>query len=234
MCNKWNKDLYEKYIMYLKSVSEENYKNFHSKLCFTKYEILGIRLPIQRKIVKKIIKTDIVDYLKYCQANYYEEVMIEGLVIASIEDETLFDTYFLPFINKIDNWAICDSFCNSLKIIKKNPQKYFKLAINLSLSSAEFISRTGLIIILNFFIDKKYLKKIFILLDKIKSDKYYINMAESWLICEIYTKYPQEAKQYLLSNKLNKFTHNKAISKIRESYRIPQEEKDYLNTLKRK
>lgn len=234
MFNNWTKETYTEYIQYLKGIAEEDYKNFHSKLCFTKYEILGIRLPLQRKLVKEITKTNIEEYLKHCQSKYYEEVMIEGLVIASIKDEYLFDKYFNKFIYKIDNWGICDSFCNSLKIVKQNPDKYFDIAIDLSLATEEFISRTGLIMILNFFIDKKYLKRIFSLLDKIKSDKYYVNMAQSWLICEIYTKYPEETQKYLLKNKLNKFTHNKAISKIRDSYRVSKEEKAYLNTLKRK
>ena len=74
----------------------------------------------------------------------------------------------------------------------------------------------------------------FNLLDNIKSDKYYINMAEAWLICELYIYYEEETTNYLKNNQLNTFTHNKAISKIRESYRISKENKDYLNTLKRK
>lgn len=58
-------------------------------------------------------------------------------------------------------------------------------------------------------------------------------MAEAWLICELYIHYPQVTERYLKNNKLNTFTQNKAISKIRDSYRINKEEKDYLNTLKR-
>ena len=59
-------------------------------------------------------------------------------------------------------------------------------------------------------------------------------MAESWLVCELYTKYPEETTKYLKKNKLNKFTQNKAISKIHDSYRVSKEEKEFLNTLKKK
>lgn len=230
----WTKETYQEYINYLITLKEEKYKEFHSKLCFTKYEILGIRLPIIRKISKQISKTNYEDFFKYTKSKYYEEVMIEGLVISTIKDELIFDKYFNKYIHKIDNWGICDSFCNSLDIVTKNPPKYFNLCKELSLSKEEFISRVGLIIILNYFIKKEYLTDIFNILDSINSDKYYINMAEAWLICELYIYYPQETEEYLKNNKLNKFTHNKSISKIRESYRISKETKEYLNTLKRK
>lgn len=229
----WNKQTYQEYINYLKSISEIEYKEFHSKLCFTKYEILGIRVPKLRNIAKHISKTSYQDFFKLCKKNYYEEVFIEGLVISHIKDENLFLEYFYKYITKIDNWGICDTFCNSLKIINKNPSKYFQISKELSLSQEEYISRVGLIIILDFFVKEEYLQEIFSILDSITSDKYYINMAQAWLICELYIKYPQPTEEYLKNNKLNKFTQNKSISKIRESYRVTQASKDYLNTLKR-
>ena len=86
----WTKETYQEYIKYLISIKEEKYKEFHSKLCFTKYEILGIRLPIIRKIVKQISKTNYEDFFKHTKSKYYEEVMIEGLVISTIKDEAIF------------------------------------------------------------------------------------------------------------------------------------------------
>jgi len=230
----WTEKTYQTYIEYLISIKEKEYKEFHSKLCFTKYEILGIRLPIMRKIAKQIFKTNYEEFLNLTKSKYYEEIMIEGLVISQIKDEQVFDKYFNKFINKIDNWGICDSFCSSIDIVENNPNKYFKICKELSLSNEEFISRIGLITILNHFIKEQYLNDIFYILNTINSDKYYINMAEAWLICELYIYYPQQTEKYLKNNKLNKFTHNKSISKIRESYRISKDKKDYLNTLKRK
>lgn len=230
----WNKENYKNYIEYLKSISEPKYKEFHSKLCFTKYEILGIRVPKMRKIATDISKTDFENFLQFCKNDYYEEVFIEGLVISNIKDESTFQKYFYNYISKIDNWGICDTFCNSLKIVNKNPKKYFDISKELSLSEEEFISRIGLVLILNFFVKEEYLKDIFLILNSVKSNKYYINMAEAWLICELYIKYPQETEVFLKDNKLNDFTQNKSISKIRDSYRITKETKEYLNTLKRK
>lgn len=231
--NTWTNKTYKEYIKYLKSISEPKYKEFHSKLCFTKYEILGIRVPILKNIAKKILTTDYQSFLKFCEETYYEEVFIQGLIIANIKEENLFLSYFKDYITKIDNWAICDTFCNSLKLVNSNPEKYFTICKELSLSKEEYISRVGLVTILNHFIKEEYLKEIFNILNTINSDKYYINMAEAWLICELYIKYPQPTEEYLKSNNLNKFTQNKSISKIRDSYRITKEKKEYLNTLKK-
>lgn len=230
----WTKELYKEYINYLQSIKEDKYKEFSEKLCTSKYEMLGIRIPLLRSIAKKICKTNYIEFLELCEDKYYEEVLIEGLIISNINDEAIFDKYFNSYIKKIDNWAICDSFCNSLKIVINNPNKYFKLATKLSKSKQEYTCRVGLIIILNFFIKKEYLIDIFNILDSIESDKYYINMAEAWLICELYINFEKETERFLKNNKLNKFTQNKAISKIRESYRVTKEKKEYLNSLKRK
>ena len=230
----WNNGKYREFIEYLKCLQDEKYKEFHSTLVLnSKYEMIGIRVPIMRDIAKKISKSNIEDFLKYVQDKYYEEIMIQGLVISHIKDENTFYKYFKEFINKIDNWAVCDSFCSSIKIVEKYEEKYFKEAIKLALEKSEFISRVGLIIILNHFIAKDNLKDIYDTLNKIKSDKFYINMAEAWLICEMYIKYPKETKEFLGNNNLNKFTQNKAISKIHDSYRVSKEEKEMLNDLKK-
>ena len=230
----WNKENYKEFIDHLISIKDEKYKEFHSSIVLnSKYEMIGIRLPIMRDIAKKISKTNIEAFLKYIGNYYYEEIMIEGLVIALIKDEEIFYKYFKEYIKKIDNWALCDSFCNSIKIVRKYEDKYFNEAINLSLSNDEFISRVGLVIILNHFINKDNLNIIYDTLNKISSDKFYINMAEAWLICEIYIKYPNVTIVFIKNNNFNKFTQNKAISKIRDSYRITKEEKDLLNKFRK-
>ena len=159
--------------------------------------------------------------------------MIQGLVISHIKDEKIFYKFFKEYIKKIDNWALCDSFCNSIKIVKKYEQKYFEEAIKLALNGNEFISRVGLVIILNFFISQDKLNTIFETLNKIQSDKFYINMAEAWLICEMYILFPENTSFFLEKNNLNKFTQNKVISKIHDSFRVSKEEKEKLNNFRK-
>ena len=227
---KWDKENYKKFVKYLIDMQDTKYKEFHSSLVLnSKYEIIGIRVPIMRNIAKEIAKSNIEEFLKYAQNKYYEEVMIQGFVISHIKDEKIFHKYFKDYINKIDNWALCDSFCSSIKIIRKYEEKYFEEATKFALDKKEFISRVGIVLILNHFINQKNLEKIFNLLNEIQSDKFYINMAESWLICDMYIKFPKETESFLKKNNLNKFTQNKAISKIHDSYRVSKEEKELLN-----
>ena len=231
---KWNEDNYKKFIKYLINIQDLKYKEFHSSLVLnSKYEIIGIRLPVMRNIAKEIAKSNIEEFLKFAQNKYYEEVMIQGLVISHIKNETIFYKYFKKHTKKIDNWALCDCFCSSIKIVRKYEDKYFKEAIKFALDENEFISRIGIVLILDHFINKKNLNTIFDTVNKIKSDKFYINMAEAWLICEMYIKYPKETTEFLKKNNLNKFTQNKAISKIHDSYRVSMEEKELLNNYKK-
>ena len=231
----WNTQTYQSLIQYLITQKDIKYKEFHSSLVLnSKYEMIGVRVPNMRKIAKEIAKSNIEEFLKYAQNNYYEEIMIQGLVISHIKNENQFNKDFKEYIKKIDNWALCDTFCSAIKIVEKYEDKYFKEAVKMSLNKEEFISRVGLVMILDHFINENNLGVIFDTLNKIESDKFYINMAEAWLICEMYIKYPKETTVFLQKNNLNKFTHNKAISKIHDSYRVSKEEKEYLNALRRK
>ncbi len=224
----WNENNYQKYIEYLKSLSETKYKEFNNRLVTTKYEMLGIRLPILRKIAGEIFKGNYEAFLNICKNTYYEEILIKGLVIGKIKDIDELMLYFDDYILLIDNWAINDSFCNSLKIVNKDPDCFFNIVKRLIKGSYEYQVRVGLIILLSFYVKEEYIEEIFKILDSINSDLYYINMAEAWLICEIFTKYPENTIKYFENNNLNKFTINKAISKIRDSFRVSKEKKDYI------
>jgi len=94
----WNKKTYREFINYLKTLSDLKYKDFQTKIVNTKLEIIGIRTPIIKDIAKKISKTNIEDYFKLVNNDYYEEVMIYGLILAN---SNLLDKYFIDFINRI-------------------------------------------------------------------------------------------------------------------------------------
>ena len=231
----WNSKTYKEFINYLDSIKDNKYKEFHNSLVKdSKYEILGVKLPILRNISKDISKTNIEDYLNIDKGLFYEEIMLEGLVISKIKDEKTFYKYFNSYIDKIDNWALCDTFCNSIKIVEKYPDKYYKIALELSKSSKEFRSRVGLIMILSHFINEDNVKEILELVNNIHSDKYYVNMAIAWLIAEIYIKHRKEGLEFIKNNDLDKFTQNKTISKINDSFRVSKEEKEELKKYRKK
>lgn len=229
----WNKKTYQEFIDYLKSIREEEYKKFSEKITFTKYEMLGIRLPELRRISKEISECDYQSFLKVSESTYYEEVMIYLLVIANIKNISELMIYFDHAIALIDNWALCDTFCNSLKLVNKNKEYFLTKIDKLMNSNKTYHIRVGLILLLCFYVEEKYLDLICKYLDCIKSDEYYVNMAEAWLVCEIFIKYENVGLKYLEHNELNKFTINKSISKIRDSYRVSKEMKEYILKFKK-
>ncbi|MCI8394382.1 MAG: DNA alkylation repair protein [Bacilli bacterium] len=230
----WQEEHYKEYEKKLKERQDVSYRNFHKRLTETKYEILGIRVPICRKIAKEIAKTDVLAFLDRAPNNYYEEILIEGFVLETILEEEIFWAYFKRFLPKIDNWAICDSVCSSFKRIAKK-REYYWPRIQVLLNQKEpFTIRVGLILLLDYYLLPTYLKKIENQLDRIKSNHYYVNMAMAWLLAEMYIKYPKETEEYIKTAKMNDFTINKTISKIRESNRISKEEKDRLLQYKRR
>ncbi len=230
---KWTKKEYQNYLKYLKEIKEEDYAKFSKKIISTEYQMLGIRIPMQRKIAKEIQKGDVTSFLSCCGNNYYEEVLIEGLVIAGLKEKEVFEEYFEPFLLKIDNWAICDSVCSGLKIISKYPSFYFS-KINEWLQRKEpFTVRVGLVLLLNFYMIEEYIPKILDLVSTIHREEYYINMAIAWLVAEITIRFPDMGLSFLKEKKLDSFTQNKTISKIKDSYRVSKSDKEKLNFYKK-
>ena len=225
----WNKDKYKEYLSYLEKISDKDNIEFSKKITMTNYEVLGIKTPILKSIAKDISKTDIESFFKYTGNKYYEEVMIEGFVLSSIKDPDLFMKYFEKFILKIDCWAICDSCISSYKIMKK--YDFSNYAYSLILDSREFIIRVGYIILMDYYIDDEHIKEILKLSLK-ESNYYYVNMAIAWLLSVCFIKYRVNTLELLKSKKLSPFVQNKTISKIRESYRVSDEDKELVNKLK--
>lgn len=230
---KWSKEDYQEYIEYLKNLKDEKNQLFMKKTVTTKYEMLGIKMPIQRKIAKEIQKGNVVSFLSNCQNNYYEEVMIAGFIIASLQEQD-FAKYLPSFLPKIDNWAICDSFCNSVKCISKNKEKYLNKIQDFLNSPYEYTVRVSLVLLLNFYVEENHIPKILSLVDNLNREEYYINMAAAWLLAECYIKAKEITLPYLKQNHLSKFVQNKTISKICDSYRVTKEEKDALKKLRYK
>jgi len=220
---KWNKKTYKEFIDYLKSLSDLKYKDFHSKIANTKLEIIGIRSPILKDIAKKIRKSNVEEYFKLVENNYYEEVMIYGLVLSNTE---YLDKYFIDFIDRIDNWAICDSFVSSLKIINKKLGKYWIYINSLIDLNNEFRTRVAIVIMLNYYLIDDYIDRVLYVISNIKTENYYVNMAISWLLSLAIVKYENKVIELFKQKKLSKFVQNKAISKIQDSYRIKKELKN--------
>ncbi len=212
------------------------YRDFHKKIVATKYEIIGIRLPKLKEISKQLLKKYDLDYLlDNLNNHYYEEVMLEGLLIANAKIDDDRRTKLIDKYNpKIDNWAICDTFCSSLKVVKKNQDYYLKYINKYLNSKKEYYLRFGIVILLNYYINDNYYKMVYDIYLNTKSNYYYVNMAIAWGYSYLFIKYFEETRKFFIDNKdkIDKWIYNKAIQKSVESFRISKENKDILKKMK--
>lgn len=220
----------------LLNISEEKYKKFTENLIPGCENFLGVRTPVLKNLAKKIIKEGRGEEYALCDDMYYhEEFIVQGMVIgflkADFEEKRKFVEKFIP---KIKNWAVCDNFCSVFKVPKKDKEKVWEFLEKYFVSKEEYEVRFAIIMSLKHFMCEKYLEKIFIKLDNLKNNNYYVQMGAAWVIAEGFTKYSEITLKYILKNNLDNFTHNKAIQKICESLRVDSRTKEYLKSLKRK
>ena len=227
--------LNEKIRKKLFELSDEKYKKFHSGLCPNVDNIIGVRVPILRNYAKEIVKNEDVEaYLENAQNDYYEEIMLQGMVIGMAKfTVTETQEHLKKFIPKINNWGVCDTCVAGLKVIKNNKREFWNFLKPYLKSEKEFELRFSIVTLLDFYIVPEYIEQILIELDKIKHDGYYVKMAVAWTLSICYVKYPAKTRMLLEKNTMDDFTHNKTIQKIRESYRVSREEKEELKSWKR-
>ena len=216
-------------------LSDQQYQKFHQKLCPNTSNIIGVRLPLLRNLAKEVSKGDWREYIKTAKDEYYEEVMLQGLVIGYAKgDISEILSYISAFVPKINNWAVCDSFCNSLKITKKYMDIVWEFIDKYLHSSKEFEIRFAVVMLMSFYINEKYIDRILLLLDRVKHQGYYVKMAVAWAISVCYVKFEDKTLKYLNNNSLDDFTYNKSLQKITESIRVDKETKVKIRGMKRK
>lgn len=219
----------------LLELADPKYKEFHSGLCPGTDNIIGVRVPVLRNYAKELIKEhEINELLKQIDNQYYEEIMLQGMLIglAKQEFETM-QNQIEEFVPKIDNWAVCDVFCAGLKSTKKRKEEMWHFIQKYLLSDQEFEIRFGVVMILDYYIEEKYLEKDFKIFDSITSQAYYVQMAVAWAISICLIKFYDETISYLKIANLDDFTYNKALQKAIESYRITDDRKEKLRQMKK-
>lgn len=221
----------------LQNLVDDEYAKFNKKLCpDTKKEMLGIRVPLLRKLAQNIVKEyDWKAFLNQADDNCFEEVLLQGLVIgyAKMEIDEKLD-YIQWFVPKIDSWSISDTFCPTLKIKSEDLRKVWDFILTYFESSKEFDVRFAVIMMLDYYLTDEYVDNVLEKLDQVSHEGYYVKMAVAWCLAEIGIKFNEKAMNYLKSdNHLDTFTFNKALQKMRESYRIDSKQKEILKQMKR-
>ena len=226
---------YQDFLNELYKLQDLKYKEFHGKLIMSN-ELIGVRTPELKRIAKIIARSNYEEFFKENKHELYEENLVHGLVLGYLklgfnELKQLVDE-FIPYI---DNWAVCDMTVTNLKVYKKNKTKdiVFNEIKSYISNNNPWINRFGYVLLLEYFIEEKYIDEIFELSENYQ-DEYYVKMAIAWLISMCYIKHKGRTLTFLKKHKLDVWTHNKSIQKIIESSRVSDEDKIMLRGLKRK
>lgn len=201
-----------------------------------KYEILGIRTPILRKLGKTLAKQEglslLDDFFNYSEVPYYEEVLLMYFTYAGLSNKLDFDTniYYLDKLLKYNNsWATNDALVTTLSIRDEEKSLYWSYLLTKISSSYPFDVRFAIITFMSYFLDEEYTVKGLNLITETHWDHYYINMAVAWTMATALAKQRLLTLPFYFENKgINPKVMRMAINKAIESYRVSNEDKETL------
>lgn len=213
-----------------------NIKSIKKELNKIKRTTFGISIPELRKFAKQIAKSDYISFIENNDFSSYELKLLHAFVLGYIKSDiqTLLK-YFKDFIPQVNDWAVNDSLCQNFKIARKYPEKVWEFLIRYKNSKKEFESRIVSVMLLSHYLNDEYINRVIKVLDELKTDDYYSQMGVAWAVATIMGKYPNKCLEYLKSDncKLDKITYNKALQKIRESFRVSEGIKKTTKTMTR-
>lgn len=211
----------------LKNYAEKDFADFQKKLIPTKATILGVRTPVLRKLAKAY-KENFEKIFSF--PDEYFEVTFIKLSVAALQPYERFVEILPECVAKIDNWATCD--CFKAACIKRRKADFLSVLEKLFSHGGEFYERYVLVALLSNYVEEAYLPVIAEYLRKANDEAYYVHTGAAWLTAEVIVKHYDEGVKLLKARVLSPKTHNKAIQKARESFRLTTEQKEFLNSLK--
>lgn len=228
----WSQDDYEEFVNYLKSISDEKYKQFSDGLVPGDNKSLGVRVPQLRAAAKKISKGNYTEFLNCEIGDYREEIIVYGLVMTNIKCEYReLMGYVKLYTEKIRDWETCDIV--SFKRLKKYTDEMLGDIKYFIYSDNPWCVRYGFGMLMEFCLEDKYIDRVFDYAASVNSNFYYVQMMQGWLTATAMAKCREKTIEFLRDNKLNAVTQNMAVRKIRESNRISKEDKELVLSFKR-
>lgn len=223
----------------LMELQDLKYREFHSGLSPNVEHIIGVRVPLVRAYARELLKQYPVEQLlAEIGDQYYEELLLHGILIGLCKEQdfSVVAGYIRDFVPLINSWGVCDTFCAGLKISKKHRDEMWSFIQPYFSSKREYEVRFAIVMLLDFFVDEEHIEEDLEILNRIKSDAYYVQMAVAWALSICLIKFYDRTKAYLLSTtcSLDLFTYNKTLQKAIESYRIMPDQKDELRGMKKK
>lgn len=214
---------------------DQKYGDFLSKLVpnMPREAFIGIRSPEYKKIIKEVhteAEEEIEKFMNSLPHEFQEENSLQVMLISEIKDYERCVAALEQFLPYINNWAISDGV--GAKTFDKNHHKLILKISEWIKDDAPYTKRVAMLLIKKYFLDEDFKPEYLSWAAEIRSDEYYVNMMTAWLFADALVKQWDSAIEFLKTRQMDTWTHNKAIQKARESFRITPEQKEYLNSLK--
>ncbi len=212
---------------------DEKYRELQKKLIPTadKDSVIGVRTPDLRKYAKQLYKEN--DYQEFLDAlphKYFDENQLHAFIVSEIKDFDKCVAEVQRFLPYVDNWATCDQM--SPKVFKKNRQELPAIIKDWIASDRTYTIRFGIGMLMEHFLDEDFDPVYPEMVAAVRSEEYYVNMMTAWYFATALAKQYDAVLPYIEEQRLDAWTHNKTIQKAVESYRITDEQKEYLRSLK--
>ncbi len=217
------------------SMQDEKYRAFQCRLMPTvdPGRVIGVRTPLLRSLAKELQGTAEADsFLTSLPHVYYEEDNLHGFLIVGIKDLDACIAAVEAFLPYIDNWATCDSLVP--KVFKGCLDKLLPHIDRWLESEHTYTLRFGIKMLMDLGLDADFDPSYPAAVAAVHSQEYYVNMMRAWYFATALAKQYEAVLPYIEQLRLDKWTHNKAIQKSIESYRITPEQKVYLKSLRLK
>ncbi|MBR5336511.1 MAG: DNA alkylation repair protein [Lachnospiraceae bacterium] len=214
-------------------LQDVKYRDFQVKLIPTvdPERVIGVRTPELRKYAKDLLRRgDYQDFLDDVPHKYFDECQLHAFIISGMKDYEACLREVEKFLPLVDNWATCDQM--SPKVFKKHRPELLESIKKWIASKETYTIRFGVGMLMEHFLDEDYDKSYPEMVSKLRSEEYYVNMMTAWYFATALAKQYETVLPYIEKKKLDARTHNKAIQKAVESYRITPEQKEYLKSLK--
>lgn len=217
---------------FLLSNQDNKYRDFTLPLLpnIDKDTFIGVRLPIIKKYAKELDENSKVEFLNSLPHYYHEENLLYAFILSNIKDYDTFIYYVDLFLPYVSNWSVCDTICN--KHLNKHKPQLIKEVYKWLKSKEVYRVRYGVKCLMNYYLDGDFKEEHLLKVQDIKLDDYYVRMMIAWYLATGLAKNYDSFIKAIEERRFDPFTHNKAIQKAIESYRVSDEHKEYLRTLK--
>ncbi len=214
------------------ALQDEKYRDFNSKLVpGAGAAFIGVRTPLLRALAKELWGTaEAEQFLRALPHEYFEENQLHAFLIEKIKDFDACVEALNAFLPYVDNWATCDQM--NPKALAKNKARLLEIIREWIKSGETYTVRYAIGQLMRLYLDADFSREYADIVCAVESREYYVRMMQAWYFATALAKHYDEILPYIAERRLDAWTHNKAIQKAVESYRVSDEHKAQLRELK--